>query len=606
MKQVILFLTALILFSPFVMNAQKSEKNEKKVEENYARNSITYFLLDFGNEKYSEIIKSSFDDINITGKFDDNNEFFANRVINAPFKRIVKNNSNKMKKSLLKQFKSKELYQPDSIDNILNDYLLKNKYANNLIYKWWQIEPDGSFPEDFANSIIAKRGLYNATDVDYNVARAKKIGMADLTNAGAGLIDNSHLLFFDYSDIITMKEYYDNLDKNNEKKAERKMNGYKGKVTVYLFKLNYNEIAQGSFDKSFNEENKFDKNTFESYYKDEPNPIKFIVKVDAEVSGIQHNADQPQMKDKKQITKEGLFNQLVNDGVDQVIFKITRAYETFKVKSPLVYKKKTIGAKIGKKEGLKIDQRYFVYEYKAEADDEGNITDGEFKRRGVCRAKLVIDNTELKLGKTDTSLYYQVAGRNLDNGWIMQQNEDLGFGISLGYSLGQIGGLNGRIEYNSTQLLNEFFSFPVTSLKLWADIGFQSKEYGNEENVWIGKDDFSFLRYTFGLSKDFYFARNFHITPFVGYGLEKVTWEELEGEEGIQTSLLDAGMRLSINILYNIQAVTSINYYMPMGDLTWTDKDGEVNEFVGDTPAWADIFTDRKGVSLNIGIRYQF
>ena len=79
--------------------------------------------------------------------------------------------------------------------------------------------------------------------------------------------------------------------------------------------------------------------------------------------------------------------------------------QAFRVKA-MISGVKPIAAKIGKKEGLKFDQRYFVYENREKRN--GDVTS---KRIGVVKSMKVVDNRNITTGQTEPSGQW-LAARN--------------------------------------------------------------------------------------------------------------------------------------------------------------------------------------------------
>jgi len=57
--------------------------------------------------------------------------------------------------------------------------------------------------------------------------------------------------------------------------------------------------------------------------------------------------------------------------------------------------------------------------------------------------KKIADNRNIATGSTEMSTFYQVAGGHLEPGFTLQQRNDAGIGLYLGYEPGVVGGLAG-------------------------------------------------------------------------------------------------------------------------------------------------------------------
>ncbi len=582
----------LIILAFLLCVGLQAQKKDKTVQASYARSSLTYLLLDFEGDKYENDIKRAFAQTEVASKYDDNNAFFVNRIVDAPYKRVEK------EENMLGIGKKVQIGNADAQDQALLGAISESDMAANVIMNWWQIDAEGNFPKNMGESLIAKRGAYNAKDEDYNVAMAGKRGIAQLTSSGAVLINNSYFLFFDFYKVQSMKEYYDEMEARGLKLLRSK-NGFKAEMSATLIKIRFDEEIESVFFDCVSDDGKLDREAFKEKMKSYPDHVQFITKVDVDTEGNQDNDLGDGVKKK---TRDELFDELVETAVDKALFEICKAYEPFRVKASVIHKGSQIGAKIGKKEGVKGEQRYFVWRYQAKLDENGKLVDGTYKRKGVVRAKLVVDNRFSSLGDTDTTTFYQVAGGKVRDGYILQQRLDLGFGIAAGYRIGEIGGPNARLTYNASQLLNSLFDFPVTALKLYVDASFQKKEYATGLFDGSSKEDYLFMTIGAGLVKEFYFARNYSIGPYVGYALDWASLSEDGNDLKIYTGMINGGIRLAANVTYNVQLVGGVDYFMPMGKIT-VDDNGTKTEYDGD---WTDIFKDREGLSFSFGLRYQF
>jgi len=571
-KKLLLIILAIGFFSIRFLFAQ-----DKAVPEQYNRSALTYMLLDNGG-KYSSDLKQAIEKVNIPEKFDDNN--LSTRY-----------------------FSSSE--SPKTIKSTI----INNHYPNDIVAKWFDRKDDGTLDM----TIIHKRGQYNATDQDALKAQASKLGMAKLKDAGQALVNNSHILVLSYKNIITMKEHYDKVDKrrraiaNKTKKkfkpVKRIKNGFMGDVTAYLYKIDFNDSIYGVlYDQLwiYDDDDAATKQKKKELFDKTQFPLKFVMKVNGKADGSQYNPGQI-LAPKVQKTRDELFQQLVSTGGESAIFMIERKYEPFRVKVP-VYTRKPIGAKVGLKEGLKFDQRYFVLEYRMNDKNE-MIT----KRRAVVRSKSVIDNRKMATGhSTETSKFYQVAGRRVDEGMLMQQRNDFGIGLSLGYASGEIGGITGKAEYNVSTLLWTFTGklIRIKQLKLFAEFGSETKEYNTP--ILVGAEDISFTRYDVGISKGYYFARNFSLTLFGAYGMEAASHDDfiVNGEEtDLSTIYLNFGASLTANLTYNVQLFGTLNMYS-VGDIL--DDDGNTLTLSGNDATYTDIFQNREGASFSVGLRLEF
>jgi hypothetical protein len=584
-------------------------QNPNVIKDDYARNSLTMLVLDYGDSPYMNYFRTS-GRLGVPDKFDNNNLSYT--LLPANFSRDQMIDRTKGANAV--SFTIKNKMNNNFIEPLYN--LVKTyKIPNAIVAKEFNRQPDGSFNMDE----IARRGMYNADVTDYQKAHATIRKDDALRDAGELLLNKSYILIFDFTSVKTMTEVYDAMDANSETKVKRTQNGYKATGNAYLYRIDFNDSVYNNFllsmwidansDPALKQERSqlFDNNIF---------PTKRIANIPYSSEALQYNADQGVMAPKKQKTTEQLFEELVNESRDGVITNIEKLNDQFRVKAQIT-SVHPLGVKIGKKEGLKLDQRFFVYE--AQLDASGK----EFsKRMGVIRSKSVVENRNFisdNKGLAEPSIFFQTAGKKLSNmGMYVEQKNDWGFGLYIGYALGNMGGANVSLEYNIMSIFNTALNLQtgITSLKLYVTGGFDLKTYDlNISNLNLTDESVMFAKIEGGFAKDFYFARNFYIGPVVGMGMESASITDIDDTFGgtydysYQTLYGNAGLRFGFNILHNLQLQITGNYLIPFGTVT-EDKLLD-NESVSGYPieiekTWDEIFLDRKGLIFGGGLRLQF
>ncbi len=585
-----IILSVLLVFS-FNISGQDTDQVKKRgPADDYSRSSISYLLLNFEGEKYATELKRGIYGSVVPSKFDNND--MKQKVLKAPYYHSSTSNNKR----------NRELVQKALTDDL---------YANKVVKYWWRVRDDGNYSTD----LIQKRGFYNATDIDVNKADAEKRGRAAIADAGEKLIANSYVMVLDYSGIKTMTEIYDAQDVAARKRAkkdetefkpvDRKKNGYKGKLTAYLFKINYSDTVQGYFMDAFTDENTLDLNKVDKIFNEVYSPFKFIRTESVSVEGTQANPGEF-LAPVVQKSKPQLMIKLVNDGIIKVINNLEKSLEAFRVKTPIV-STKPITAKIGKKEGLTYERRYFVWQY---VENNGGKTVA--KRKGVVRAKKVVDNRNDDLGKTQSSVFYQVGGKKLEEGMTLQERKDMGIGISGGYGL--MGGLV-RADINVGQWLNA----PIRQFKLYGEGVFGSNDYtgivpidGTTETSTMPADGkYTETKFAIGILKEYPFARNFHFGWFVGYTGEIVSWTDETGStiertgEQLSASGVNWGLKLGMNFTHNIQLIGTFGGYN-YGNVVYTSGITDEETLTLDK-GWSDIFPDRPSpYSVDLSLRITF
>lgn len=564
------FIIALSCVSCFGTYAQSvSSEGAKKnfVASKYDRNSLSVLVLD-NSDKYITEVKQAAGHLSVPEKYDFN-----------PVNQTVIASESKR----------------EAIQLAINDM----KVTNGVLAGWLNRNKNGEFDV----KVIGERAMYNAKSEDMMKASTSKLGLEKIKQEGLGLIKNSHILVLDIRNVLTMKEVYDAQDEARRAVAaktgkefvpvERVMNGWQGEVVSYLYKIKatavdtvINELWVDKFDANdpskSNKKALFDNSTF---------GIEYCLKgAKADAIGTQFNPGQA-LAPKVQATKDELFVQLVNSAISNSLYEIETDYEAFRVKSP-VFDVSPIRAKVGTKEGLFVDQRFFVMENVQ--NDNGETVS---KRRGVVRVGKVANNS--MIANKDTvilSKFYQTAGGSVETGMLLHQRNDKGLGVSFGYTVGGMGGLYVKGEENLATLARMIPGVPKNLLSIPQLKAFVS--YGLDAATTEGETDCTIARLQYGLSKGFYFGRNFSFALFASYGAETATDTENEDAQ-VSTAFVNTGSYLTMNLKHNVQLVGAVNYISLIGNAY--NKDGDD---YGDT--YDKFFKDRKGLSMELGLRIEF
>lgn len=579
----ILTITFFLLFSvsAFCQNAYEAGKKVKSNQPatHYDRVGLTYMLLDFGTGNYYSLLKESFAKVKIVDKFDDNS--VASPFMQSPVAKEATANTFAF-----------NIKVPDQSSNKIKDALVANHTANAVIAKWFSRKPDGSFGVE----LLQQRGLYNATDYDVKQAGASKLGMAKLMDAGEGLLNNSFLVVYQVDDLIDMEEQYNRLQKNSKTPVTRDKNGFMATMNAYVYKIDFNDTINSIFWQQMWADPGDPKLAEKKVVFDNFNfPLTYYTRTSIMTSASQYNPKQL-LAPKVQATQQELMVKMLTDGASNVIAAVETNLEEFKVKTVL-FDTKPLVAKIGKKEGLKTDQRYFVFEMVQNKNGQVNAV-----RKGVIRAtRHITDNRQMATGESKTSRFYQVAGGRLDDGMLLQQKPDAGLALSLGFGTKGIKGFDGRLDINLTKVLGA--NMP-SMIKLYIEGGYDP----TKKDITITLNDATnaftyqnFVRYGLGFGKEFCFAHYFKLQPFAGIGLETASDKDNK-EAKLSTLFGHVGVMLGLNLKHNIQLVGTLGSYGMFGKIT--DKDN-AEVLVNGESNWKTAL-GRGGASNAFGIRFEF
>ncbi len=568
-----LFLLLILAFPLFGLsqNVEESAKKAKSyVSSEYDRNAVTFVGLDF-NENLSADVYKKISDLKVPDKYYDNS-ISENILKPAGSRESVSNQFTGLDESQISQW--------------LND----NNVGQKILAVWFNRLADGSFNVD----VLKERGLFNANDNDFMVASASKRGESSLMDMGMELVNKSYVLVFDYSDIMDMTQYY---DKNEVPADKRIMNGYRSTLNTYLFKLNFNDSVAATFFQDYwygaNDPNASAK---KEAFENAQFPFVFVSKQHNDISSTQYNEGET-LAPKVQKSKDELLDQLANTSLEAVMTDVENQRQEFRVRA-MVSSVHPISAKIGKKEGLKFDQRYFVLENRQR--NNGTL----FSRRvAVVKSMAVVDNRSVTSGQTEASEFYQIAGGKVDNyGMFLEQRNDVGLNLALGYSVSGLDGISGRAEYYISKAFGSMVKpgksgKGLTSWKIYVEGGYNLK---SDYTVGSLTDDWTFLRVSGGVAKDFYPISFLHWGPFLGYGVESISLASAENIE-ISSDFIEAGVRVGVNLAHNIQLIGSATYYSLISSEIKDTDTGDKEEL-----EYNDVFEDRMTLGLNVGLRFMF
>ncbi len=555
-----------LLLSNFI-NAQVRQQ----VSTNYDRNSMSVLMLDAG-DPYSVQLNNLMDSLRIPEKYFDNSLNLSSVPIRVDRVKIAEADN----------------YRKIVPQEQVLEALKQSKVANLAIAKWFDRADDGSF----GVKTLAERGVYNATDNAMLVASASKRGSAGLMDMGMGLVDKSYFIVLDFAEILSMNEIY---ERDSIPVDQRTMNGFQGKVNSYVYKLDFSEpIATRFFQDLWISGDSENKEAKKAQFDQTDFPLIYVNTFSEMVSSTQLNPGQKGAP-AVQRSPDEMLESLMGMAYENSLLKLENTNDAFRVKG-MVYEVNPIAVKIGRKEGLKFDQRYFVYENRQ--DRKGNVYS---KRKGVIRSMSVADNRKLADGDSDPSLFYQVAGGRIDNlGMFVEQKNASGINLFAGYTEGGLSGGGIRLEILLSPLLYEGFakSGPAKGMTGWKI--YLEGAYGNQEFMYEEPAKFGFYRGSIGLSKEIYLTRNVFLDPFAGYGLEGGSPPEDTGES-YDSQFVEIGSRLGINITHNVQLMPAVNLYAIVKSEYLETKDSEPEKF-----SYSEKFEGRGGAGISLGLRFMF
>lgn len=318
--------------------------DDKVLSTKYTRSSIYSILVNHTEQKYAKEIRSQFLNIPTPDQYNDHD--LSLKVIDI----------------------GKKATYADSIDQFI-----KNNYiASRMVAKWFN---RNMLTGECSMDLVKERGVYNATEMDKELAQRSVRGMAMIEDAGEELIGQSFLLVneISYVDKAKKSKIFGSALKfagsiagnfvpgvstltDNLGDMISSIKGFKVKIRTRLYQLQWNDQESGTFYKlcytQVPDETK--RQAFED------NRDKFSLKYVGEVessgsttSFMGINEDEPLLMVRKACQR----------AIDDNVADLQKKYDQFRVKAQLqVGDNGEIKATIGMKEGVTANSKFEVLE----------------------------------------------------------------------------------------------------------------------------------------------------------------------------------------------------------------------------------------------------
>lgn len=362
MKQMKTIIILLSILYPILMEAQKLTD-----ELIYRRSSLYTLMISENNRQYASEIQKTFINAAIPDKFN-NHSLSMRKIPNA-----VVGHTKKEEKIRIQQAN-------------ISDYLEKNEIAKQLVAKWFNRSAKGIFNIQ----LLAERGMYNASDMDIQLARSSKRGMTLLADAGEELIKNTFVIVndFDYiskekvadkskAGLSLLKDIAEMTDVDIDTKTTDVLlttfgKGYVIRTFSYLYQLEWTDsVAAVFYEEYWIDKDKFDTAKKAAFDNSDIFKLKYI--------GYEIAWADLQSTSYTKKSEEELIRIATIRAMDAAIAKLQKKYEVFRTKTPL-YSSDPIAAKIGLKEGVEKGGRFEVLEQVM--DNKGRT---HYKRKGIIK-----------------------------------------------------------------------------------------------------------------------------------------------------------------------------------------------------------------------------
>lgn len=365
MKKIQLILTFFMFCTLLPLNAQQIDTDLK-----YRRSSVYSILINHTEQNFAQEIRTAFLEMPVPDKYNDHN--LSVRVVNMGEK--LKNAAKKGENPAITEF------------------LNRNEVASRLVALWFNRDKETGLCD---MNLVADRGLYNASEIDKELARQSTRGLAMLSDAGEDLIGNTFVLVNDIryvdkeqrskkvggflselgSAVLSTTASSDGYALAQTLKAAGDIaetyKGFKVRINTFLYQLVWDDELAAEF-----------YNTWQGdAYTASPEPFeairgKFTLRYVGKVESKGSTTSFLGIKEDEPIK---MVRKACQRALDENVVDLQRQFEAFRTKSPLIDVDE-LRAYVGMKEGVTEDSKFEVLEVIEEEDGSHR-----YKRVGIIK-----------------------------------------------------------------------------------------------------------------------------------------------------------------------------------------------------------------------------
>lgn len=460
---------------------------------------------------------------------------------------------------------------PQFDDNGINDWLIPQEVQESREDSAWITKTiqNNKIPNKIIDAVfndgtgswtldkMIERVRYDLTDLEYETLKSGYGGISSgikRSDIIESMLNEFYIATFYYHWVLPTNEYYDWVDKMNHQKyvqqgitykpVARTSQGLKAYRVMALYKFNFDSAFLNTF--------------YATAFSDSEGRLKLVypiqlVSLQAEVISATQPNPLPSFIPVRSYSEN--LSIITRNNLNDLESSNRRLF----AQTSVIYKAKPIQIKVGRKQGLVMDQRYFVYELRQKGD---SILE---QRIAVVRAKRVVDNRKNSEGNTIPSDFYQVAGKRIEEGMIVKRRSDLGLSLYLGHSIRSKNFVPIIYVKGSTNI-----SRIVHSTQFRFELGYQYSQVrsfdprypkpGTIHDVdnWSSivepkNNEMEVHEFSMGFRKDLHFGRILQFSPYVGLDLFLVGY-------------LDSNLNSSA--IYNLKVETDDPYHTKIRGLS--------------------------------------
>lgn len=327
------FFKNIVLCTAFLTGLSSAIAREESV--NYRRCSLTHMLIQHPMYSFNDEITDAFKQLPWNERF--NNHDLGVKVV---------------------KFSTQE-YTDQT--NEIAKFLTKAKVANRSIAKWFKWNKNtGTFNMD----LVRERGLYDATELERQIASLSVRGSSILEDAGETLIPKTFLIMHD----ICYSGHYSNKAEDANSIGYRR--SFSVKISSYIYSIDWNSDCLNEF--------------YVTHYNGNPD---FISNADYKYT-YRAKVESTVEDSSNKLTQFDLIKQVVGRALDVNIVKLMKEYPDFRIMAPVV-SVEPFQCYIGKKEGISDNSKFEVLEMEI---DKNGVP--RYNRKGIVKVKpgTIMDN----------------------------------------------------------------------------------------------------------------------------------------------------------------------------------------------------------------------
>lgn len=471
------------------------------------------------------------------------------------------NYANTMDKALSAKKMSDKFFYNRVLNNVLSptdktgisSALHTNRVAAYSLDSWRNVET------------LNARARYNLTDNEVNQLKASVNGIEGVKEERwfKQLLKNNYILVLDVEKVYDIKSATSamnilnttvNLLQGAAINNDYYLEGYGADVHAYLYRIVMDDMDYAFLMDSWSNDSKHHNHDYK---------IELVNDANMKVDG-------------SQLKGEGgnLEVRLMAAAVDQTLEKFSLVESTLAASSAIIATN-PVRARIGRKEGLYPDQPVFVYQAKSK---NGKVN---FKKTGVLKVASVANNSRNASGNTKPSTFYKAHWGSYQEGMVLVPKRSSGMTLWAGTSLSPYKSFKVGWGMNGSSAARNASAFRKT--KIIASLAY-SNEMVDENPLFeymakkTGKDTYleaaqlNTFSMGVGLLKEIYLLPGLQLDPYFMINLEYSYYknedlvdqimgmDELPGIFYGTIACPEVGIRMPINLTYNVKLVPAVSY----------------------------------------------